>query len=220
MWISRTVRIGWLAACAVLLAVACVGLLWGGDLIPQLTRDPAALSDTHPMNGLLSNLGAACELLSAAVFAWTALLLRRRIDLRMARFLIGGVLISTLLWVDDFFMMHDLILPYYLGIPEELSLGAGALFVLTWFYVFRDMYGANRPRLFLVAVFCLVASVASDQLEPILKPAIGEWRFLLEDGIKWLGLAAWLLWHFAFSVNLIRQHLRQRKSETRPIGQR
>lgn len=178
-----------------LLAVA-----WYQPYIPlgDLMRDSllvAEVSDDccHIYYGAISNLGVLLWAAAAAILFFAALVVAlvagRAQQHQIVRFLLAGVL-TTLLCIDDFYLVHDIVLPK-LGFSETLAYAVytGFAAVYVWF-ARADMLGARLP-MFLLSVACLALSV---QIDLFYNPN-NDLRLLIEDGAKLLGIAAWLSFH-------------------------
>jgi hypothetical protein len=108
------------------------------------------------------------------------------------RSLLFGCLLSTALAVDDTFLVHEYVLPYF-GIPQGLVLiiycGLGVGFVATSLPVL-----ASTPWPLLALAFSLFGvSLVQDVLHLLAPEVLGD---LVEDGSKLLGIVAWGTYHF------------------------
>lgn len=157
-------------------------------------RDMFALTGRPPFVGAISNLGAFAWCATSAVCLFTAVVLhsaggaRRRV-LCLAYF----GLLSGLLLVDDFFMLHDYFLQVYFGVPPEVTIGALALLTLCGLLGFRrELLSLDWPIL-LAALGLFGLSVAIDvgadlRLRGTEYPS---WVFVAEDIPKFLGVLLW-----------------------------
>lgn len=162
------------------LAVALAGAV--GVEFADLSRDPVAVFNGPNYAGVYANLTvlvwqvpATAALLAAAVLRH----LGRRSDALM--FLIAG-LITALMAIDDFFLLHET-LNETIGLSQKAEPIGYALAILafTWFYRHR-----LRWDILPIAV-ALGAWGISAQLD-----AFGlEESFLIEDGAKLLGVGLW-----------------------------
>lgn len=117
---------------AVLVAIAAADLLGGYPILP-LFNDPATHSGTHPLVGALSNLGVLLWWTSASIWLFTAALLRGREDRRFAcQFALVSGMLTAYLGLDDLYLLHDELLPDYLGAPQDANVAAIALFSAQW----------------------------------------------------------------------------------------
>jgi hypothetical protein len=157
--------------------------------IPILTRDPAATFDAPPYVGMLSN---------ATMLVWTAAATiclfaagATRSDQAVRRFLFFAGLFTAVLLLDDLYMIHEVLAPEYLGIPEKVVYVIYAMAAFFWLSKYRNVIRATDYRLLMLALFFLGSSVGIDILDsrgwfPIDSP------YLLEDGAKIAGVIFWL----------------------------
>ncbi len=177
-------------AVLLLLAVAVIAAATGIPP-PKFTLDPAVLAGTHPLLGVVSNIGVLLWAAAAAVSLFTATLLHRPGEERQRRaFLLAAGLLTAWLLLDDFFLLHEWLFPSVLGVPQTLVLatyaGLAALFLLRFAaLILRTDY---LPLALAAAFFA--ASIAIDQLPH----AWFAWNYLylIEDGCKLLGIVGWL----------------------------
>jgi hypothetical protein len=168
------------------------------------TQDATALAKVHPLAGILSSLGVLVWWTSASVWLFCATL--PDVPPRQARFCLSSALLSAYLALDDLFQIHESLAPVYLGIPEMAVYALLGVAVAAYLVRFHDQW-LNRRGLFLLLSLCLLAaSVVVDGLERWLW-RLGHWTYLLEDGLKWMGIVAW----GAFCVAWCRQVLTRRR---------
>lgn len=178
--------------CAVVVASRQTGL----DMA-MLMRDPAAIAHLNPFTGVASNLGALLWSAAATIclFSW-AVLRHRAGQAEFSRFILCSGLVTTLLMLDDFFLLHEHMFPRYLGVNEKLVYLGYMGVVLAWLVVFRKQILKTDYLLLLLALGLFALSVFVDAIQYRLEPLIGNWRMLLEDGGKFLGIVGWLGYFF------------------------
>jgi hypothetical protein len=156
--------------------------------ISYLTRDPVAIPDRHPFFGLLSNIGVLLWAVCAGVCVFASAVLRARAVKEgwPAFFLFAG-LITAVLLIDDFFLLHEWIFPAHLGIDERFTLPLYGVIVLVHLAWFRRLIQRTEYLLLLFAFGLFGLSVIVDQWP---KP-MQSWLFLLEDGFKLFGIVSW-----------------------------
>lgn len=170
---------------------------WGVPM-GTLTQDP--LFHRPVYLGFLSQVGILLWAAAAAVCFIVAIVLRARGGARneQAFFWSAGWL-TTLLGIDDAFMLHDVVLPDQLGVPESIvyALYAGA--VLAFVAVFFRRLLASEYATIVIAFAFFALSILADVRElPGLDP------FLLEDGAKAIGIVAWVTYFFRTGVHVLR----------------
>lgn len=161
--------------------------------VVQLSKDCC-----HVYYGLVSNLGIMLWTTAAATCLFAALLLVN-IGRRGAEpvFLAAAGLFTGWLALDDFFMIHEDVLPLF-GVPQPLTYagyaGAAALYLLlSWRQILRF-----RPLLMAMAMALLGASVAID----VLVHSESTLHVFMEDGAKFLGILAWTAFHVTAALDL------------------
>ena len=167
-------------------------------------RDMAQIGNLHPLVGVVSNLGALLWAAAAAICGLTAAVLARaRAPRGEVRFFAAAACLTAYIVIDDFFMLHEMLLPTYLGMYERhavgLVAGGAMLFVANSFRQIR----ATRYGLSVLAVALLATSVMIDRYDFrfdaffVARGWDPEWRSVMEDAPKWLGIACW----FAYFVD-------------------
>jgi len=199
-------------ASLILLAVIFVAAVF--EVRPgTMTRDIAALAGVHPLAGVLSNLGMLLWCAATTVCFFGAWILRARGSHKDARFLAWSGVLTGYLLLDDLFLLHELLLPDYVGLPEKavylaIFIGTGAYAFAFWRDIRQTPY-----LLLLLAVGFLSVSVSADV---ILGRFIAEpeyWGPLLEDGPKWIGIAYWCGYYVATARQMIERPDPQRAIE-------
>lgn len=181
---------------AVLLAYALVGvvlgavvlgkLLWGippGDML----RDPAQVMDAPVYTGVISNLGLVLWGSTATLCLFAAALSR---ELRSYWAWAGGL--TLLLLADDWLMLHDVVVPQVLGLPDLLIYALYGLAAVYYLGRYRAVLILGDWPLLLAALGWFAVSLGVDQLDGVVEvPGLYLW----EDGAKLLGIVTWLLFH-------------------------
>lgn len=169
-------------------AASCLSYLPFG----WFTKDPASLSGLHPLAGIVSNSGVLLWAACTAVSFFSAALLRGNPErCGMRRFLFCAGWMTLLLLIDDFFMLHDALLPDCAGIPERCVYCFYAILLAAFLFAFRRIIVQTEYLLLLAALGFFSASVFVDFFQHHIQALIGECRILLEDGFKFLGIAGW-----------------------------
>lgn len=174
--------------------------------IAHLMGDTTSLARVPPYFGAVSVLGLFVWSAAIAVCLYSAALLRRLGARPEARFLALSGALTTVLLVDDGFLLHEH--GWYLGVPSTMVFLAYGLMVAVLFIRYRDVARAHVPGLLGLAVAFLGLSVVFDKLhdaglhEP-LGPHATAISMILEDGFKLLGIVGWLNYYVWAS----RRHL-------------
>ncbi len=151
-----------------------------GVAIEILIREPAAQHNFWPFSGLFSHVGVFALAATGVIGLFAARYAAR--DRNLLRLI---ALYSLVLAVDDFFLIHDDILPR-MGIPETATyatyLTVGVAVALRWR---RDLFAIRHAALFLASAL-LASSVALDVLTPY-----SRLELVIEDSLKLAGLCLW-----------------------------
>jgi hypothetical protein len=172
---------------------------------PRLAMlDPIVAAEVHT-NGLccgvyfgaMSNLGILLwsAAASCCAFAWLVLASPRRSAERP--FLGAAALLSAALCVDDFFLLHERVLPA-LGVAQEIVLVAYAVAGVAYLLVFRREIMDRHALVLLIALACLGASLGIDLLVK------GDVAQILEDAAKFVGIAGWAFFHVLRALEAVR----------------
>ena len=186
------------------LVLGTVGALGTADpqYIPFLTRDMAAWAQVHPLTGLLSSLGVMLWVATGAICAFTASLLWTS-SRDIALFLASSSLITFYLAADDMFMIHESWAPVYLGIGDTTVYAGLAAIMLGYVLRFARTLLSLDLVFFIAAISLLGSSVLCDEIFEMLGIEPDAWGYLAEDGLKWLGIAAWSGFYLSSSAALI-----------------
>lgn len=207
---QNSLRLNGLAP-ALIAATALLALIVGfsvyADVSPSvLTRDPMAVSGGKPYWGALSNIGVVLWVSAASIAIFAGLILNAGQDNAVVSLFFWQIGVFTaLLGMDDLFMFHENIFPDLLGIPEK---------VVMLLYLSLGIYIMVRHRRFVMsnwhvslgyAVIFFALSIGVD--------AFGErlpFRYLAEDGPKFLGIVCWVFFilHVAYNTILQRDNFK------------
>ena len=161
--------------------------------ISFFTCDPASVAEIHPLTGMVSNIGILLWTSSAVVCLFCWALLRKNPDKKkFSTFLLFSGIMTTVLLLDDLFLLHEQIFPCDLGIPQKFVLLGYMGVTLVGLVVFRKSILETEYLLFLLALGFFGLSVFVDVFDHEIDALIGGWRYLFEDGSKFLGIVTWL----------------------------
>ena len=166
------------------------GMPWVAEAVSAPVSLLTRVGDLPPWTGLLSTLGLCAWAAAAAVALFAGAWVRERGGSTPipAGWFFGAGALSVVLLLDDAFLAHEILLPDFVGIPEMVTYALYGLAALAWFAGgFRFLRGTSWPLL-AVAGLGFAASVVIDVVSGDNDPAF---TVLLEDGAKWIGIAAW-----------------------------
>lgn len=156
-----------------------------------LTRDTAYTLHGHPFIGAVSNVGILLWCVGATVCLATWAV-RRRVtggaDAISRSFLVAGAF-TTLLMLDDLFLIHEFVVVDYLGLEENMLLGVYVLATLAYLLRFRSVLFRSRELALLFIVPCTFFSLSL--AVDFIHGSGWEWKVLVEDGFKLLGIVGW-----------------------------
>ncbi len=144
-------------------------------------RDPIPLLRGESYVGCISNLGILVWAYAASVFFFSAGQAR---DKALSIFLIYSGLLTMLLTLDDFFLLHERIIPALFGIPEKVTHLLYGLLALGYLAVFRKNIFKNYKGVLLPAFLFFGISMGLDDFVHPVPP-------MLEDGAKLFGIVTW-----------------------------
>lgn len=157
--------------------------------------------------GLVSNFGVLLWCTTAAVCFFTYMVLRptRR---QLASFFLWSAGISTVLLFDDLFLIHEEVMPHYLGISEKkVFAGYGVLilgYLLRWWKHIR-----HTDYLLLVLAFVFFGlSILVD-----LFAEYGLKSLFLEDSCKLTGIVSWSAYYLRTCLTQLNGLIRSWRSE-------
>lgn len=177
-------------------ALALVAARYRGIPIPAVTRDAASTLGAPVYTGIGSDLGALLWCASTAMCGLTALAVRRRGGpSRLVSFLLASSVVSGWLLLDDFFLLHEAVLPVAVGIPQPVVYLVYVVFMvgyLAWYYpdIRRTDY-----LLLVCALGSLALSTVVDAIREFGLVPDPDFMFLVEEGPKFLGIVLWFAYY-------------------------
>lgn len=191
-----------LVAAGSLLFFAAIKVQDNAD-VGLITRDPQVTTESPWYLGAASMIGVVGWAIATGILGFTAALSRIEGRPRATTVALGtAALWSLLLLTDDLLLLHDDLLLRLL--PDDRPiLVAYAIGFAAWLYTFADALprGARLPLL--AAIVGFTASAAID----ILWDVDTDWRLVLEDGTKFLGIWSWVVFAAVWSAIALRPDL-------------
>ncbi|MEN2282662.1 hypothetical protein AAGF08_11040 [Algoriphagus sp. SE2] len=143
--------------------------------------------------GFLSNIGITFWCFTAAILFFSSKIARDFDKPKaMSQFFFFSGLLTLFMLIDDLFLLHDVIIPYYLNISEKFFYLFYGSSVIALLYLFREFILKTDYILFLLAFGFLASSVITDILA-----AFGiniSDIYLFEDGFKFMGIISWFIY--------------------------
>lgn len=178
-----------------------VGAVWSGAIalflaitvqdntpVGVLLRDPQETTESPWYLGLVSNLGLIGWTCGATLFLGGTVVLR---SIGASRTTVRSLLypgaLTTLLLIDDTFLLHDDWLQRVANL-EWVAYGLYLIAALAWLILYRrEIMGGPWP----VGVMALAALALSVVVDVLLAGVGSDWRLLLEESAKFVGIWTW-----------------------------
>lgn len=168
--------------------------------------DVIQLTDLEPYIGVLSRIGIMFWCATAAILFFSSWILKSKKEFKQqTMFLFWGGLFTLLLVIDDFFMMHEKVLPdlfnsRYVQLVPYFIYAVGAVAI---FYFYHKILLNSDSLLFILAVVFMGISIGSDLVPPVLGIEL-PFQYYIEDGCKFLGIIAWFAYFTRTSYKSIK----------------
>ena len=183
-----------LYACPLLFLLAVVVVSKPMEIpMGMFMRDQAAVANIHPFIGIVSNMGVILwTSASVLCFFCGALILKDPDRKKLAHFLIYSGVVTLLLMLDDFFMLHEVIYKVYLGLDEKFVFAVYCALFIVGLLVYKQTIQNTQYGILIIAFLFYGFSMVVDFFQYPIQSFIGEdLRILLEDGSKFLGITGW-----------------------------
>ncbi|WP_214365517.1 hypothetical protein [Pseudonocardia sp. H11422] len=201
-----------IAATAAVIGAFCIAGHVAGVPFGEFSKEPVDALSAPRYTGWFAHLVVLVWQVAATAALVGALVLRRAGQREAALFLFAGGVLTGLMVVDDFFLLHEAVYPK-LGIPEEVVYGLYAAGAATFAWRFRRRLGGDV--VLLVAAYGFWgASVGLD----IVYSLGGPLALLPEDGTKAMGTALWSVLMVRLALAEISAVLPGRQGGHRPGG--
>ena len=155
----------------------------------EIIRDTAQITEHSSFLGFLSNIGIWLWICSVAICFFAATSRKDQLDKQHRQLLILSGLLSLLLAVDDFFMIHDRYVNQYICYFAYI-LFAGLLVLKHYKTILKI-----EPLGFLLMGLFLMSSIGTDVIQRYLPFEYSNTQ-IFEEGFKFLGAATWLFFNY------------------------
>jgi hypothetical protein len=190
--VARTLSLALLGGVLVLLLAVGLSTATGTPL-ENLLSDPARVANHAPYIGFISNLGALLWCGATAVLLLGAAVVSRQGDRGWARFLLYSALVTGMLLVDDFFMLHEKASEIHWRLSEEVIFTFYGAVIALYLARFRKHIFSTEYIPLVLAFFFMGLSLLVDRLDSSGGTAPSLFA-LMEDGPKFLAIVCWLLY--------------------------
>jgi len=150
--------------------------------------DPAAVAHINPLTGLISNVGVLLWAFCTAICLFSAFILYFTDKGEYSTFTFYAGIITLILMLDDFFMIHEVLGSKYLHVNEKMFFGTYLLLICLFFVRFIKVILSTRFFLLAVSLLCFAISIFFDIF---LNKFIVTGSIFFEDGFKLLGIVSW-----------------------------
>lgn len=173
----------------------------------DLSRDILSVLNGGYYIGILSNIGITLWGIAAVSFwmGWyySRTYQREKIETKISLYF---ALLSSLLYLDDFFMLHERMIGYFLGLPEEsLTVFYFAVVIFMIIRYFKNLQ-ANGLIFIVLSFGFLGLSGVIDLAEKFMHIPYEQ---IIEDGAKFLGICMWLTFAMSYSTKVIRSGVKR-----------
>lgn len=184
-----------------LMCMAVLSLVKGVSF-DKFSRDPLQILEAKPYIGVISSIGVLFWTATSAILFYTLKIsyMQKRSGQHLY-FLFWSGLLTTMMLFDDLLMLHDVIFPGYLSLDERVFYCFYGFSVIALFYFYRKIILRSDYVLFILAFVFLGGAVIIDLLLILGLKLTNE--YLVEDGLKFLGIIAWFAYFTRTSYNLI-----------------
>jgi hypothetical protein len=205
-----------------LLVLLSMFLYWQrtGNDVSKLTQDPIAVVERELLEfqrapdksihtfallqlpfytGIVANIGVLfwCAAASLLFFTWGLSRNQAATPYPLA-YLLAAALLTSMLLLDDFFLLHERALPRYLGLREEFVLLFYVLAFAAHCLVFHRAILRSDFLLFLLALAFFALALLMD-----LFPETPQSQFF-EDSAKFIGIISWAGYHGRLAWQQVR----------------
>ncbi|HEX2621274.1 MAG TPA: hypothetical protein VHL11_14045 [Phototrophicaceae bacterium] len=171
----------------------------GNIPLGELTRDPAAISDTPFYFGLLTYIDIMLWAAVTSICLMGAIMVGGDLEFRRTRlFFMFGAAFNLFLMLDDAFLLHETVFPK-LGIHEKLIMLSYLVFIIGYIYYFMPEIQSSDYLLLGLAMGFLGISMGMDKFLPL-----SNLETFVEDSFKLFGIVFWLVYFARTVVNTVQ----------------
>jgi hypothetical protein len=204
----RTLFFVYLAIGLLFVGVGILSQVVNGASLEFFLRDIVATGKLPFFAGFVSQLGGMLWCASLTVCLFSLLVLRPQNGSLASsrRFLLQAAVLTGVLLLDDIFLFHEEVAPYYLHVPEKLVMAGYLLLGVAFVVLNRNEILSSEYLLLGLALAMLGLSIFLDAL-PIddlgLRYFWKRLEIFLEDGFKFAGITTWLIYFVRYAAQKI-----------------
>ncbi|CAN5542053.1 hypothetical protein BH11BAC2_BH11BAC2_26710 [soil metagenome] len=201
--LTPVMLISWLIT-LLLLLMAIFACTEKGIPLDYLTKDPTAIMNAPFYLGFFSNFGIVIWSCSAMICFLVAYRIKNNEYLEEEfYFILFSGLITLLMTLDDLYLLHETVFPFYLHIPENAVL-------LTYFNIYLLFFLRYKNRLLnsdFIALGLAFFFLGMSTLIKLFPMPIPQDTFM-KDAFKLFGSVSWLIYFFRTGNELLDKQVR------------
>lgn len=157
--------------------------------------------------GIFSQVGVLFWCSCAAICFFCGVLLAKSRTRKLSSFYFTSGAITSLLLIDDLFLIHEVVFPKYLKIPEEVVFLVYGILIFLYLLKFKQtIQNTEFLPLLLAFTFFGFSVIANSSLIYIPQSWLkNEGQFLMEDGAKLVGIISWCIYFIRACMTKIEQ---------------
>lgn len=168
-------------------------------------RDPIATLKAPFYIGFLSNIGIILWALTVGVCFFTCFVVENGKEAEGVKFIFFSGIFSLILLLDDFFLIHEVVLPRHFHISQEFLLIGYLLYLILLIAKFNGFIMKTEYIYFILSLFLFFNSLVFDFLREFieLEGRLNSFGMVVEDGLKIFGVLTWLIFYSKACKKLI-----------------
>ncbi|MBK6914298.1 MAG: hypothetical protein IPH11_11835 [Ignavibacteriales bacterium] len=171
----------------------------------NLTANPISLLDLPFYQGILQRIGVILWGGTVLITLFSFSVLKSSENLKdIKKFLLYSGIFFGYFLMDELLLIHNFILPKVFNIHQLIVLIVYVILTVLLLLKFRNLIKKNNISLFAVAVTFLGLSVLVDILS-YLNVVRFSFRYLLDDGLKFLGIANLFIYYLIYCRFALRK---------------
>ncbi|WP_147294258.1 hypothetical protein [Pontibacter diazotrophicus] len=182
----------------------------------ELTRDAVVVAGGSFYHGMISNIGILLWCATASICLFSVSLLKRWNMNSYKNFLLCGGLLTTMLLLDDLFLLHEGEIPSLLGIRERYIMVTYLILIALFLIRFVKIIWTTSYLVLLSSLGFFGLSVFIDALSLFIEieeqSSTGELAFLFEDGFKFMGIVGWFYYFASTSHAAIKRGINKKNT--------
>ncbi len=169
--------------------------------LDHFTQDPATIMSTPFYLGFFSYVGILFWCAAAVICFYTrAILPETTENSRLRSFMLYSGLVTSLLMLDDLFLLHELVLPEIFLLPEEVVY----LLYLNILLVYAVLFRAEIQKSEYIVLVIAAGMIGASQFVDSIPMPLPEDSFL-EDAVKLFGIVTWFTYFARYGLTKLEE---------------